>query len=282
VVSPTSGPAFSAVTLTATVTPSAAPGTVKFFDNGAQIGSTQTVSAGQAQITYSGFAEGDHPHLTAQYTPTSGSNYNSSTSPEADFNAGPAEGATPSKSTVTADVAAGSLSITTPYTADHPLNVGTLVLNADGTLLTGTAPFGDGSFATYGAGGPDGTGSIQVVDTRSGNADWTVSALSTDGLLGASGSINGQNLGLSNLVAHYLSGNALQGSDVQVTPQPAALGVGPADTGNQGLGGATAHPIAHTVGGGDGSVAITGVLTVNAPTSTKAGSYTGTITFTVA
>jgi Bacterial Ig-like domain (group 3) len=280
VVSPNTGPAFSAVTLTATVTPSVA-GSVKFFDNGAQIGPVATVASGQAQITYSGFAQGDHANITAMFTPTDTTSYNPSTSAAADFLATAPTGPAPSQSTITANVAAGSLSITTPYTPEHPLDVGTLALNNQGTLLSGSIQFGDGNFVNYGAAGPDGTGSIQVVDTRAGGADWSASALSA-GLLGATDSINGQNLGLTGITGHYLSGNALQSGDIVFTDHAAAPGVAPADAGSLGLGGSTAHEIAHTVGGGVGSVAITGLLTVNAPTSTKAGAYTGTITFTVA
>jgi hypothetical protein len=36
-----------------------------------------------------------------------------------------------------------------------------------------------------------------------------------------------------------------------------------------------------TTAGGDGSVGFTGTFTLNAPTSTGAGLYTGTVTFTV-
>ena len=56
--------------------------------------------------------------------------------------------------------------------------------------------------------------------------------------------------------------------------------VAPAATGTAGLGGG-AHTIA-TATQGVGSVTMNGTLTINAPTSTEAGTFKGTVTFTVA
>ncbi|MFE7777771.1 Ig-like domain repeat protein [Streptomyces sp. NPDC057445] len=66
------------VTLTATVAPAAAAGTVQFRDNGAALGNPVNVSGGQAALTTAGLGKGDHS-LTAVFTP-SGAAYNGSTS----------------------------------------------------------------------------------------------------------------------------------------------------------------------------------------------------------
>lgn len=66
------------VTLTATVGPAAAAGTVQFRDNGAALGNPVNVSGGQAALTTSSLGQGNHA-LTAVFTP-SGTAYNGSTS----------------------------------------------------------------------------------------------------------------------------------------------------------------------------------------------------------
>lgn len=268
-VNPTSGPAYSDVTLTATVTPNSAGGTVEFLDNGAQIGSAP-VSAGSATIHYSGFAPGDHPSLTASFVPTDSSALTGSTSPAADFNAGAAVG---DVQNLDADVNPGALSITTPYTPSNVLHVGALTLNADGTELTGSTTFGDGT--TQG-------GSIKVVDTRTGGVNWTASARSSDLSDGSGHAINQQNVGLTGLAGLYTPGNALQNGKITFTNNPAAEpAVASGAVGTKGLGG-VAHAFAASNAGGAGTVGIYGTLTINAPTSTVAGHYTGTVTFTVA
>ncbi|WP_375474900.1 Ig-like domain-containing protein [uncultured Jatrophihabitans sp.] len=284
VANPTSGPAFAPVQLTATITPSAAAGTVTFFDAGQQIGSPQTVSGGSASITYSGFTQGDHPSITASFTPTNTAAYNPSVSPAVDYNAGAPVGATPDPQPIQVTVPPGTIAITTPYTTAHPLNLGNMVLNANGTELSATAQFGQNGYASRPTGSqPDGTGSIQVVDTRVGGANWTASASSSDLTDGHSHSINSQNVGLTSLNGVYLPGNALQQGSLAFTDNPAAEpAVAPTATGTQGLGGGTAHAFATTTHGGAGSVGIYGTLTLHAPTSTSPGAYSGIITFTVA
>jgi hypothetical protein len=275
---PTNAPAFTATTLTATTTPGVA-GQVKFFDGGAQIG-VANVSAGTASITYSGFAEGPHS-VTALFTPTDIADNNPSTSDAVTVTATAATGALPDDQPIQTTVKPGSLAITTPYTADHPLILPDMTLNEAGTQLSTTAAFGDGSIADRSA-TTDGTGSIQVVDTRAGNANWTASAQSNDLTDGAAGdSINAQNVGLTGLAAVPVSGNALTAASLTLTPNAASdPALAPGVTGSAGLGGVP-HAFAATTAGGDGSIGVTGTLTINAPTSTKAGVYTGTITFTV-
>jgi hypothetical protein len=56
------------LTLTATVQPTNAAGSVKFFDGATQIGDTQTVSGGAATVATSSLAVGTHP-LRAAFTP---------------------------------------------------------------------------------------------------------------------------------------------------------------------------------------------------------------------
>ncbi|MEU3921713.1 Ig-like domain-containing protein [Streptomyces sp. NPDC029004] len=66
------------VTLTATVGPAGAAGTVQFKDNGAALGNPVNVSGGQAALTTSSLGAGNHS-LTAAFTPSSTA-YNASAS----------------------------------------------------------------------------------------------------------------------------------------------------------------------------------------------------------
>jgi Bacterial Ig-like domain (group 3) len=288
-VNPTTAAAFTPVDLLATVTDTTTPathpgGTVQFFDGGSPIGSSVPVNAttGVAEIpTYSGFGTGVH-HVTAVYSPT-GSTIAGSTSAIVDFTATaptcPGGGtACVDPQTVVATVAAGTITITTPYTPNNPLQLGTLVLNGAGTMLSANAAFGN----TLNTGNE-----IFVTDTQAGNAPWTASVQSSN-FVGTTPTniINGQNAGLTALNVITIPGNNLQAGDVATHDNAAASpAVAAGAAGTQGIGGA-AHPFANTVAapggtGGDGSVGFTGTFTLNAPTSTVADTYTATVTFTV-
>jgi len=277
-------------TVTDTTTPATIPtGSVSFFDNTSTLLGTVAVNAsGVAEIpAYTGFAQGAHS-VTAVYTPTVGSTFAGSTSAAVPFSdTAPAcpngEAATlcVDQQTVQATVAAGTITITTPYTPTNPLNLGTLVLNSSGTLLSASAAFGNTSNPTLGG------SEIFVTDARAGNPNWTATVDS-----GAFSStttttpIDGQYAGLTGVTAQPVSGNALTASNVTVTQNPAGT-TGIVPGGHQGIGGSVSgtpgsgHVFANTTAGGDGSIGFTGTFTLNAPTSTAAGLYVGTVTFTV-
>jgi 6-phosphogluconolactonase (cycloisomerase 2 family) len=173
----------------------------------------------------------------------------------------------------------GSLTITTPYTASNPFQMPALALNSTATLLTATAPFPAASDP-----------SIRVHSSLAGNPNWTVSVTSTDlacqsgpctiPIPGEFQSINGQNLGLTSGATTTPTPNGSFPGTVSFTNVPAASGVDPGTPGSLGLKGGP-HTFAVSAGGGDGVVDMDGVLSVTAPTATQAGTYTGTITFTV-
>jgi hypothetical protein len=289
-------PAFTPTTLTATVAPATA-GSVVYLDNGAQIGSGSVSASGVGTFVYNNFGPGTHV-ITETFTPTDTVNFTGSTTPAGsadNFTLGAAAGATPDVQPISADIPAGTLAISTPYAQNPgtgqlgPLNV-TLALNAAGTALTGTAPFGD----TTGTTADPLAHTIKIVDTRTGGLNWTASALASALSKGVPASnINAQNVGLVGLVADPIAGNHLTAANTTVVSNPAAGSAGSPDatpvttidSGTTGLGGPTAHAIAasnDSVLGGTGTIGFTGTLQINAPTSTPAGHYTGTITFTVA
>ena len=286
------GPA-GAVTFTGSVTDTTTPGTtvaagtVSLFDNGSTtpFATTAVSSTGTYSVTFTYSSAGSHSVVATYSGTTSGTPQfaGSSSSPVTFTEAAPACTTCSTTATIEGTVPAGTLSISTPYTATNPLNLGTLALNSSGTYFSASA-----SLDTGGAADVPGTNfnGITVVDTQSGNLPWTVSALASnlsDGSGNLGGTISGENVGLTNLTPVFVSGNAIQTGDVTVTDQPAATPpVSPTDTGSLGLGGTAAHQIAADSAQPDGTVGINGTVTLNAPTSTEAGVFVGTITFTIA
>jgi hypothetical protein len=263
------------VTFTANVSPSTAAGTVEFFDGTTSLGAATAASAGQATLTTSTLANGAH-NVTAKFVPTDATAFNPATSPVVTVSV--VSGAcaqTGSQCTdaqaFQATVPVGTLVISTPYTASSPFDLGTLKLSTDATMLsTGPVAFGAGT---------DGKG-VTITDGRSGNLPWTAS-LQSSAFVSGSDQINGRNLGFTDVAPQYVGGNALSATNpVTVTQNPAsAPAVAPADTTTTtGLG--TVKQFAHADKGA-GSVYVTGSFTLNAPTSTPAGLYKGTVTFTI-
>jgi hypothetical protein len=142
---------------------------------------------------------------------------------------------------------------------------------AAGTLLSASATFPASA---------DGT--INVTSTQAGDPSWTASVTASDLTSGAN-TIYGSNLGFTNWNLFPITGNAIQAGDVTFTNIPAELGAG-SDAPAGAITGLTGgpHQFATTApNGGDGTAEMNATLTLNAPTSTPAGTYTGTITFTV-
>jgi hypothetical protein len=288
-VNPLTAAADTAVALTAdiSITSSSAPvpsgtGTVDFYDNGTSTSDTITSSStllgtgsvgtgGIATLSYSLFAVGAH-NLVAEFLPSDTAVYNSSTSLVVLFTATTPQYA-PDLQTVEVGIPAGTLVITTPYGPSNVFNLGTAALNTGQTSFTATAPFGSSS--SPGAG-------VTITDTRAGDLPWTASVESSNFTDGATPPdvINSQNLAFTSVAPVYITGNALQSPDVTVYQLPSTgAPYAPTATGTDGLGG-EAHEFASATAG-EGSVNIVGVLTLTAPTSTPAGEYTATLTFTI-
>jgi len=261
-VNPTSGPAFASVTLHSDVTKTtggaavgAGAGTVKFFDGGAQIGQASVTATG-ADLTYSNFAAGAHV-LTAQFVPANAAIFNGSTSAQVNASYDAAACTTcVDPQTVDVNVGAGSLSITTPYNSDNPFHLGTMVLAADGTQLSASAAF------------PKAGDHLTITDTRAGDLPWSASAQSTD-FIGTGGTIAASGMSFTGVTPDYIPGNALN---------PTSKPVGCRDVPSF-----SSSPYAFCSASphGLGSVNVTGGLNLTAPSSTPAGLYTATLTFTV-
>jgi len=276
----------SDVSMSATVLSGSTPvtaGTVSFFDNGSStpLNSTPATPNASGVATFdipAGLSAGSHS-IIAVFTPTNVTQFESSQSaPQQFILQAPQVGACAqpgSQCTATANIEAtipvGTLVISTPYTAANPLNLGSLVANSGLTQYSGTAPLSN----------------LQVVDTRSGDLPWTVSALAsnlTDGGTHTGSTICGQNVGLTAVTS--TPGAGFTGT-VTTTSNPAASpAIAPSSTGCpatagglRGAGGTAVTVATATVGLGTDT--LNGTLTLNAPISTEAGLFTGTITFTV-
>ena len=277
-VNPTKSVVASPVTLTATAAAAAAvatdgvrpAGTAEFRDatTGDVLVSAPLV-AGSATATIDDLTIGDH-QISVVYKPTDPAVFAASSSP--------AVGVTIVAATKGQALAVGSqtqiggLTITTPYSPGHPIDLGPLVLNDSGTTLVASTVFG----CVHNP-----TDAIYVSDHRDGNTNWSAYVSSTDFTDLASHRINGENLGLTSI--------ALQPFDTAAGAQMPALttvdltpsaAIDPRDPGSKGLKNGP-HMFATTTQGGQGSIGICGTLTLTAPTSTPAGIYSSTLTLTV-
>jgi hypothetical protein len=265
-------------------------GTVDFFDNGTSKLNSAAVGPASGKPNEFDFTNtfnspGSHS-VTAVFNPADASVCASSTSAANQFSqatnpngaCSPAQGGQcTSVSNIEADVPAGVLVINTPYTGSTPLDLGKMSLDGSGTMFTASKQFGEST--------TDPSKDILITDTRAGNLPWTAQAQSsalTDGGTKVGSSINGENVGLTGLTLVPVTGNGFNGtaSNFTTTANPAAApAVAPGDTGIKGLGNAP-HTIAQAKQG-IGSIGLLGTLTLNAPSSTEAGHFTGTITFTL-
>jgi hypothetical protein len=227
----------------------------------------------EAPLTYGGW-------VYAVFVPADVTQFESSQSPYLQYlnDSGPCAdfaGGCPDEQNIEATVPVGTLTISTPYTAANPLNLGNLELNSGLTEYTGT-----GSLS-----------GITVVDTRAGDLPWTITALAsnlTDGGSNRGSVICAQNIGLTGLASTPGSGftgtvtttdNPAAGTDGIPVVAPTAAGCPSTAGGLAGAGGIAVTVATATQGLGTDS--LTGTITLDAPTSTEAGLYTGTITFTV-
>jgi hypothetical protein len=268
--------------LTANITEADAPataglaGSVQYFDGAASLG-TQNVNdgtAGEYKLVVSTLSQGTHSSIHAVFTPTSNSYATSTSSNITVTITAPACPGTPvpgqsctDTQTIDVVVSAGSLVVSTPYTSTNPFHLPAMQLNTAGTQLSSTARFPNAA-----------DNQIVVTSSLAGNPNWTVSVSATD-LVSGSNTINGAGLGLT---GGTLNPTPVFPGTVAFTDNPAHDWTGPAlPGGNHGIKGGP-WTFAQSSGGGNGTASMYGTLTLLAPTSTQAGTYTGTITFTVA
>jgi len=252
-------PQYTQVSLSASISPTTATGTVQFLDGTTALGSLPVVGGGTPSsdtVTYNTSALGLGTHnFTAVFTPTDPTSYVTSTSAVVPFQVTAFQG-TSATETITTTVAPGSLVISVP---NGQVALPSPVLNANGTL-----------FQTSGALQP-----ITVTDNRAGNPGWTVSGLVALPFSDGTTTINAENLGWTPTAA-----TGSPGQTIVLGPNVApANGVAPGVS--TGLGLATSQTLATTAPGfGLGTAQLGANINLNVPTTTTAGTYTATLTLT--
>jgi hypothetical protein len=255
VVNPTTADNLTNVTLSATVAPNTAAGSVEFLDGATTVG-TAPASGGAASLQRT-YAAGPHS-FSAVFHPTNTAAFTSSTSDTLPYTV--TQSAAPSASeTVNTTVAPGTLTISVANTA--PVVLPAPVLNAAATMLT-----------TGGDINP-----VTLTDTRAGNPGWTLSGQISDFAGPGAASINGGNLGWTpKLVDNGAGQTVTAGAAVSAAP-----GIAPGAVPAAGLGLKTGRTLAQTASGhGIGTAHVSATLALNVPTTTVAGTYSATLTLT--
>jgi hypothetical protein len=186
-------PEGTVVTLTASVTPSDAAGTVEFLDGSTSLGSAP-VTAGSASQTVSDLAVGTH-QLKAVFTPDD----------ETAF-AG-------SESVVRPYVISGAGGIGVPQQLHATVEAGEFSLTVNGTDVTLTA-------ASVGGTSTGSLNTATVVDLRGSNAGWDLTGISSD--FTGPGTITATNLGWEP-TATKVSGSGTVTPGATVTPATGGL-----------------------------------------------------------
>ncbi|MFZ0322529.1 MAG: Ig-like domain-containing protein, partial [Actinomycetes bacterium] len=228
---PSSGPEYQTVTLTSTVSPSGAAGTVKFFSNGAQIGSA-AVASGSAQITYNTFAAGTYT-LTATFVPTDPTAFQGSSSTPFDVTytstqadtciagvnppdaaGGPNNSSCRDPQPFKVSVPAGSLAISTPYSGTNRFDLGTMQFDPNNGFLSTQAAFPKA-----------GDGNLTITDLRPGELGWTA-YMTTSDFTSGSLVIPGTGLSFNGVSYGPNGGNALgtASKPISVSPVPIVAG----------------------------------------------------------
>lgn len=211
-VSPSSPAASGTVeTLTATVAPAGAVGSVQFKDNGANIGSAVSVSGGTASLTQT-LASGSHP-LTAVFTPTDATAFSASTSNTVTYVVTPPASATTST--------ALAVSPASPVVQGTPVTVKATITATPATAaVAGTVQFKDGSAAL---GSP--------VAVTGGSASLTTSALSvgshslTAVFTSTAANVSGSTSNTVTYVVNAPTGAKATRTRLSVFPTPAFQGI---------------------------------------------------------
>lgn len=251
-VTPPTGAAHQSVTMTVAVMASSpvVGGTVTITDGASVVIRRAALDRGVASVTTNALGAGTHT-LVAAYTGTADAAPSSSAPVSASYGGGGIVGA----QSVVVTIPSGSLTITTPYAAGRPVDLGRADL--------------DQATSTYAAGAR--IDRIVITDTRSGNQGFTASVSASRFVSTNGDSFAASRAGLVDLAADQVPGNALRASSVQVLDtRPGAPGLGSPRV-------FARYPAGLSLGTVriHGTLAVTGV-----PSSISSGRYVALLTFT--
>jgi hypothetical protein len=243
VASPNPATSGQSVTLTATVTPSNATGTIQFENNGTNINGPVTIAGGTASTstTFSGITTATTESLTAVYTPTG--NFAATTPGTLSLPVNPAP---PNSGTI-------PLAVSVPQVGTFTLTVdSTDVVNLTATDLSATGA----------------TTPITVADSRNSFPGWSVSG--QDGAWTGTGTAAGGTF----------SGNQLGWTPTDTALAPGVTLGSPVTAANPGLGttAATLASVHAGLGNGFGTSTLGANLSLAIPATAPAGPYTSGLT----
>jgi len=242
------------VSLTATVAPAAATGTVTFSDGATTLG-TAPVSGGVATFTATTPAPGAHTYK-ADFAPADSSKYNASTGSVATTVALDAATGQIQLSVPAAPVVDGSLTFSVPFSTPVQL---VSARSQDNSRITATAAFP----------------TVTVTDTRRDGllSHWQVNVQSSD-FQGSAGTLGAKYLGW----VPASTATPDQGSPL-LTRNGASVASFLDDATSSGL--ATSKMLGESATAGRGSAKLDAALNLAIPPSTAEGQYTATVTVTL-
>lgn len=257
-VTPSSGAPYQSVTVAVVVAAETSGDVVVTIrDGSAVIASGLSLVHHAASITTNALGPGRHV-LTAEIATTVGHRGSVSAPSIATYGTDQASSDTPvgaATQSVVVTIPTGSLSITTPYTVDRPLVLGSADLDQT------TSTFAAGALIA----------GIAITDTRAGNRGFAASVSSSRFVNSTGDSFAAARAGFVDLAADQILGNAMLASDVRVVDVPPAA---------PGLGLSRVFAT-YPAGRGIGTVRIHGSLVLKGvPSSVRAGQYRATLTFT--
>ena len=237
-------------------------------------GTTASPGVGTATCATTSLPAGSNS-ITAVFTPTSNTYATSTSAAVVVTVSGPAACSLTGSScsdtqNITVTVNPGTITISTPYTAANPFVLPAMALSSDGTYLQSSATF------------PGASASSEIVVTSSlaPAQAWTLSVAATSLTSSGGGTIPSTGLGLTNGALVNASGPGAYLGTVTFTGIP-ALNPSPVDGAGTGPGLSATPQTFATSTAADGTALMNGTLTLDASTATPAGTYTGTITFSV-
>jgi hypothetical protein len=167
----------------------------------------------------------------------------------------------------------GTLTMSTPYTASFPFVLPAMTLSGDGTFFQTSATFPDPSLPS--------SEQIVVTSTVAPAYAWTMSVSDTPFTNGGTGAIPASGLGLTGGTLLNPSGTGAYSGAVTFTNIP-AVNPSPADGVGTGPGLSGVPQTFAQSNAADGTAIMDGTLTLYTATSTPAGVYNGTLSFSVA
>lgn len=257
---------YSPATFTATVTP-AMPGTVTFKENlvgggTSTLGTGSVDGSGVATFTSASLSAGTHS-VVADYAPAAPANVNGSSSTAVDHVVTAFAGVTASQP-ITVNVPTGALTISIAGTVGGvvpPVVMTEAAFQPDGQWYHSTGELND----------------VTITDTRAGDDGWTATGVASPFVNGAS-TVSPFNFGWTPaLVTKAANQDSLHVGDPVAGDKVVSGGTA---TGTLGLG--TAREFATTFDDhGNGAAVLDGSVELWIPTDVDAGTFAGTLTFTV-